>query len=135
MKLYHATDRAKIASVMENGLNARSCLTSNYGQALYYAETIEDEGCGSTIIELDLDALVASVGDESLIPDYPSISEPITTTLDLSEDEVHEAWEASEGTWRDSLEIVNSIVCTVTVPSELLSCDDYATTAATSATV
>jgi hypothetical protein len=125
MKLYHATDRAKIASVMENGLNARSCLTNNFDQALYYAETIEDEGCVSTIVELDLDALVASVGDESLIPDHPSISEPITTTLDLSEDEVHEAWEACEGTWRDSLEIVNSLVCTVPIPAALLSCGDY----------
>jgi hypothetical protein len=125
MKLYHATDRAKIASVMENGLNARSCLTNNFDQALYYAETIEDEGCVSTIVELDLDDLVASVGDESLIPDHPSISEPITTTLDLSEDEVHEAWEACEGTWRDSLEIVNSIVCTVPIPAVLVSCGDY----------
>lgn len=125
MKLYHATDRAKIASVMENGLNPRSCLTSNYGQALYYAETIEDEGCDSTIIELDLDALVARVGDESLLPDHPSLSEPITTSLTLTEEEVHEAWEACDGTWRDSLEIVNSIICTVRIPAELLSCSEY----------
>jgi hypothetical protein len=130
MKLYHATDRANIASVMTDGLNAHSCLTDNYDQALYYGETIEDEGFVSTIIELDLDALVAAVGEENLIPDHPSISEPITTTLSLSEDEVHEAWDECEGTWRDSLEIVSSIVCTVRIPSALLSCDDYEVVAA-----
>jgi hypothetical protein len=124
MKLYHATDRAKLAAVMEVGLNARTCLTSNYDQALYYAETIEDEGLSSTIIELDLDGLIAAVGEENLIPDHPSISEPITTTLELSEDEVHDAWEACDGTWQDSLDIVNSIVCTVPIPASLLSCED-----------
>lgn len=133
MKLYHATARNTLASVMTDGLLARSCLTSNYDQAVYYGETIEDEGLDSTIVELDLDALVAAVGEQSLIPDHPSIAEPITTTLDLSEDEVHEAWEACVGTWRDSLEIVNSIVCTVPIPADLLSCEDYGISASPSA--
>lgn len=126
MKLYHATGKDRLESVMEIGLAAHSCLTNNYDQAVYYCESIEDEGRASTIVELGLNDLVAAVGEENLAPDHPSISEPITTTLDLSEDEVHEAWEACDGTWRDSLEIANSIVCFVPIPAELLSCDDYA---------
>lgn len=70
-------------------------------------------------------SLLHASTEESLVPDYASISEPITTTLDLSEDEVREAWEAWGGTWRDSLDIVNSIVCTVPIQGAPLSCSDY----------
>jgi hypothetical protein len=125
MKLYHATSLDNLSSIMSSGFNPHTCLTSNYDQALYYAETVEDEGHSSTIIELEFDDLIAAVGEDNLIPDHVSLSEPITSTLSLSEREVHEQWARSEGTWRDSLQLVDSVVCEARVPAELLSCEDF----------
>lgn len=125
MLLYHATSTEKMMSVMTQGLLAGSCLTDSPEQADYYAETIRDEGMEAVIVELDLDDLVAAVGEENIAPDHASISEPITSTIERSEDEVHEAWEAAEGTWRESLDIVSSIRITVPVPAHILRCEEF----------
>jgi hypothetical protein len=123
MRLYHATSIDSLEAIMTEGLRAGTCLTNNSDQADYYAETISDEGKVPVILELDLSELILSVGEDHIEPDHPSIAEPITSTLELTEDEVHEAWEAAEGTWRESLDIVNNVRVRAAIPATILSCD------------
>jgi hypothetical protein len=110
---------------MTEGLRAGAYLTNSPDQADYYADTISDEGKVPVVLELELSELLLSVGEDHITPDHPSIAEPITSTLDLTEEEVHEAWEAAEGTWRESLEIVNSVRVETPIPAAILSCDAY----------
>ena len=127
MKLYHATAMSNLQDIMENGLRDGVYLTNSWKQALYYVETIEDEDedASGVVVELELSDLLAAVGDEAILPDRESISEPITSTLGRSEDEVHAAWAVSGGTWRDSLEIVASVRVEAPIPARILACEDY----------
>lgn len=125
MRLYHATSTDNIEAIIKDGLRSGAYLTNSAEQAEYYADTISDEGKVPIIIELDLSELISAVGEDNIEPDHPSIAEPITSTLELDEDEVYEAWEEAEGTWRDSLEIVNSVKVKAAIPSNIISFDNY----------
>lgn len=125
MRLYHATPTDNIEAIMMEGLRSGAYLTNSPDQADYYAETISDEGKVPVIVELELSELLLTVGEDHIAPDHASIAEPITSTLELTEDEVHEAWEAAEGTWRESLEIVNSVRVEASIPASILSCEAY----------
>jgi hypothetical protein len=125
MRLYHATSAINIEAVMTDGLRKGAYLTNSPEQAEYYAETIADEGQTPVIIELELSDLLSAVGDDHIFPDHASIAEPITSTLELTEDEVHEAWSEAEGTWRDSLEIVSCIRVEASIPARILHCEEY----------
>lgn len=121
MKLYHACSTEDVEAIFAEGLRSGSYLTDSEAVAGYYAETIEDEGKVSCILELDLDALTAAVGEAALEVDDPSVAEPLSYVLQTSDDAVQAEWEASAGTWRDSLAIVRSIRVSAPVPAALLS--------------
>ncbi len=133
MRLYHATPIDNVDAIMTEGLRPGAYLTNSTDQADYYAETIVDEGKTPVILELELSDLLSSVGEDHIVPDHPSISEPITSTLDLTEEEVHTAWAAAEGTWRESLEIVNSVRVEAVIPAGILSCEAHKMEAPSSA--
>lgn len=125
MRLYHATSRDSVESIMAEGFQAGVYLTNSWKQARYYCETISDEGKSPVVIELELEDLLSAVDEKHIVPDGESISEPITSTLKISEDEVHEAWKASGRTWRDSLEIVASIRIEAPIRADILHCDSF----------
>src|SRR5690606_8212594 len=83
-------------------------------------ETIEDEDRDACILELDLDALIAAVGEDAIGVDHPSVAEPLCHTLGTTEEVVADAWRACTGTWRDSLEIVRSARVSAPIPAASL---------------
>ena len=121
MKLYHACAIDDLDSILSEGLRAGSYLTGNEGIADYYVETIEDEEKDACILEIDLDDLIAAVGEAAIGVDRPSVAEPLCHTLGVTEGEVADAWRKCAGTWRDSLEIVGSVQVSVPIPPALLS--------------
>lgn len=83
------------------------------------------------MLVLDLDRLKALTDGQgaSLEADMPGIEEPITGALGRKDKDVWRAWEASAGTWEDSLRIVQSLRCPVVVPPSMLHALDARTRA------
>lgn len=103
--LYHATALSKLRAILAEGLLPGSYWTSDDDLADYYRSTVEDDGGIPVLLTVELTDLDA----DALAPDQPSLDEPITTVLGLSEDEVWAQWSRSDQTWQDSLEIVRSL--------------------------
>lgn len=116
MILLHVTAAGNINSIIENGLDAGSYLTNSDDIADYYADVIHDEGDEPITLEIDLDTL----NKKGLKPDKPGLEEPITSALDMDEDEIWDEWMASKKKWQDSLEIVHSVFYTLPIPSNLI---------------
>lgn len=110
MLFYHATARAKLASISNQGFRAGCYFAAWPEMSNYYLETIRDEGDEPVLLAIDSSVLDASL----LRPDRPGIIEPITTVVrrmtDLSdEEEIHEAWDQSSKNWKASLDIVGTV--------------------------
>lgn len=125
--IYHATDRGNLASIAVEGLRSGSYWTILDGLSSYYAEDIEDNDGVSVILEISLERLLelAERGEITIEPDHPGIAEPISTVIGKSEDEVIEAWGASDGSWQDSLRIIGSFRVSGVIPPGLVLVDDY----------
>ena len=98
--LYHATPVEKLESIRKEGV-APISYWGSIETAEYYAEDTE-----SVIIGVPISAF-----DHNLLePDYPGIEEPVTySTIGKPESQVIAEWSACEGTWQDSLEIIESV--------------------------
>lgn len=120
-RLYHACDASDLDAILRDGLRPGAWLTSSPEVADYYAEGIAEDGGTPAVVETGLDELVAAVGEEMVEPDRPGIAEPITRAIGKTEDEVHAEWEACGGSWRDSLEVVQSIRVMAAIPAAILS--------------
>lgn len=101
---YHATTAERAEAILADGLKPGSYLTANEALADYYAETVEDEGDEAVILVVFGHALTL----DSVEPDHPGLEEPITSTLDLSEDEVWPAWEATGQSGLDCINLIGS---------------------------
>lgn len=115
--LYHTTSLCAIESIAQNGLNACSYFSIDEGLTNYYMLTIRDEEKIPVVIAVELESL----SESHFSPDNWGICEPITSCLDLDEDEINEAWEESDKTWKDCLEIVLSVRYDAVIPVHLLS--------------
>lgn len=122
--LYHATTADSADAILRDGLRAGAYLTDREDVAAYYADGIREEGAVAVILEVDLDVLLAAVSPGSLIPDRPSIDEPLTFTLGKSDAEILCSWERSNGTWQECLEIVGSIEVTAPIPPSIIALSD-----------
>jgi len=101
MMLYHVTSRGNLAAILQQGITPTSYWAIEE-VCDYYAEDFDDP------ITFGID--LSRISDP--IPDQPGIDEPVTfPTMGKREAEVHDEWENSNQTWRDSLEIVGSIAC------------------------
>lgn len=120
MRLYHACSRTNVDAILSTVLKAPCYLTNDLEVATYYAEGIADEGGEPVILELELDELLASVGEDALSADRPSIAEPPTLALRTTGQAVAETWGARRGTWRDSLDIVHSLQVRTPIPGSIL---------------
>lgn len=67
-------------------------------------QTVLDEGEAAAVLRVDGDM----VDESGLEPDYPGIDEPITGAIGFTENEVHQAWQASARTWMASIELIGS---------------------------
>lgn len=115
MKLYHVTDRENFKKIFNTGMRPYS-YWSNEDLVDYYSEDLDDP----VVLFIDIERL-----DEQYIePDYPSVEEPITSSIGKSEEQVWEEWEASNGTWKDSLNIVGSIRYTKPIKPNLINIDE-----------
>jgi hypothetical protein len=111
--LFHATAEKNLQSIAENGLRLRTYFTCDDDICDYYAETLREEGDACVILAVDL----ADLDPASLSPDFPGIEEPITTCLDIGEEDVAIQWEESSQQWRDSLVIVKTLRCESVIPA------------------
>lgn len=116
--LIHVTDLSNMERIKDEGLRAGSYLMSADQDSLirYYEEEVELEGGTPVLLHIDLDELPK----EHLVPDMPSIHEPITRAIEKSEEEVIEEWEASEKDWKASLAIVGSLKCMTSIHPDLI---------------
>lgn len=105
MFLYHATSLLRLAGIHREGMRAGSYWASNDELADYYVETIEDEGQAPVILQVEL----SDLDEAHLMPDRPSLDEPITTVIDLDEEQVQQLWSESDKSWKASLDIVQSV--------------------------
>jgi hypothetical protein len=103
--LYHGTSDVYKQNIAKNGLKPPS-FWGTEEVARYYAEEIVAEEGGSPLI---IEAPLSKFDQTLLSPDDNSIAEPLTYTLGKTEDEVEDEWGESDGSWRDSLEIVGSV--------------------------
>lgn len=116
MDLYHVTARENLAAIAAQGLKPRTYFSSSEELRDYYCSVVEDEGSDPVMLLVDLSEFEPG----HCQPDRPGIEEPITIALGKREDEIREAWEASAQTWRDSLEIVQSLRYDDWVPADRL---------------
>lgn len=109
-RLFHATERENLESIMQSGLLPRTCFGTE-DMSAYYAEDMKDPVM--LFIFADM-----KIFEKTFAPDMPSLNEPITSCLELSEEEVWEHWAASDGTALDCLEIAGAVQCRKGIPAE-----------------
>ena len=115
--LFHATSQESLGQILEEGLRG-PCYLARRDIADYYAEVVGDEGKTPVVLAISL----SSIDYKDFEPDSPGIAEPLTFTLGMSEDEVHEAWEDSQKRWEDSLALVGSLRCRRGIPPGAIRC-------------
>lgn len=115
MKLFHATSQRNYESIVSDGfLSPSSFWAVNEEVHQYYLETISDEGENPVSISIDISEL-----DEAyLLPDMQGLEEPLSFTLKKSEEQIWDEWSKSEGSWRDSIEIIGSLMYSSAIPIE-----------------
>jgi hypothetical protein len=106
VKAYHVTERSRLSGLLARGMAPGSCWATRERLVAYYAEDYEDPA----VIEIDTDAF--GPGHDGFDVDHPSIAEPITPAIGLSESEVHRRWKTVDGsgTWSDCEALVGSFV-------------------------
>jgi len=117
MILRHVTAASKLDSIGTEGLRAGAYLTDNDDIEAYYIETVQDEGEEAVILAVDL----SSLDKKALKPDQPGIDEPITTALDMDEEEIWEEWENTKRKdWKACLELIGSVMYAKAIPPEVI---------------
>lgn len=115
-KLIHITSVGAIEKILVDGIRGVSYWAKEGAVSWYYQALFEDEGIRATAIELPLDVLE----QYQLEPDYPGLEEPLTHPLGMREEEVWEAWENTGGTWKDSLDVIQSVRVRLAIPAEVV---------------
>jgi hypothetical protein len=104
--LYRAVDEGRLAEVLAHGYTSDHLTYWGTADiAAYYAETIRDEGKRPVFVI----AKICAFDQAQLEPDMPGIEEPLTFTLKMSEEEVWDAWKATDGSWQASLNLIGSV--------------------------
>lgn len=119
--LYHGTSSKALQGIERTGRVNRGYWGSRE-VAWYYAEvTAEEDGSEEEVV---IAAPLSAFDTSKLEPDNPSLAEPLTLTLNKSEEEVWEEWEQSQGTWEDSLAVVQSVYYDAPVSLETIGGDE-----------
>lgn len=104
--IYHVTSRDRLESILADGLHARTCFVHEDWTSVidYYRLTVEDEDLEPVVVTVD----AASLDPDGFEPDWGGIEEPLTHTLQMTEDEVSVAWKASDRSWQACIEIMGT---------------------------
>lgn len=79
----------------------------------YYSECLEDEGKTPIVLAIEKQPGLLKIME----PDYPSIDEPISTVIGLSDTAVSSAWQQTKKTTEECLSLVGSCRSKETIPS------------------
>ena len=112
MDFFHGTSTALLREIKRVGLKAPVYLGSEPIADYYAEEAVESHGGKPVVLRISPEAL----NPDRLTPDHNGIEEPLTYTLGMSEDEVWEEWDDSDGTWEVSWEIIESVKYTERIP-------------------
>ncbi len=102
--LYHVTPKTDLLAITSTGVRPGS-YWGTMEIADYYAKVIEEDGGEPVFIR----ASVSVFTESKLRPDKPGLEEPITTVIGKSKEEIWEAWESSNKTWKDCLDLIGSV--------------------------
>ena len=118
MRFLHVSARDNLASILANGLRQGAYLVIDDRTEIsdHYADTVTDEGKEPVVIEVDASRLPP----ENFAPDFNGIEEPLTHTLQMTEDDVQQAWSGSGGTWLDSIELIGTCRYMNVIPAAFL---------------
>lgn len=114
--LMHNTGMKKLPSIAVEGLRAGSYWANQDNIRDYYAESVTDEGDQCVSVHV----LLEDFDPDQLSPDYPGLEEPLTYSLNMSEEEVWHGWEGSDKTWEDSLDVIGSCRYEAAIPADRL---------------
>jgi len=114
--LYHVTASHYLPSLAEGGLRSRSYWASDEALSAYYADCLREEGHEPVVLTLPLEVLMRF----ELMPDRPGLEEPISTVVGMDEEEVWDAWEATDQTWQACLDLIGSLMCNAPIPATVL---------------
>ena len=90
-KLFHATSLAKKASILRDGLQSSSCLTTCEDTAEYFGiEAMERDGCDDYVV------FEVTLSEHDLKVDYPAFEEPIST--------YYKRWAKDDRAWWEGIE-------------------------------
>ena len=64
---------------------------------------------------------ISDVPDARVEPDHAGLEEPLTFTLGMSEEEVAELWEETDGSWAACLDLIGSVRVQDAIPAAALS--------------
>lgn len=112
----HATDRAKLAQILTAGVSAGSYWAINPSVNAYYEECVADEDQVPITLRLPVDVLENFQPQ----PDRPGLQEPLTSVLGMSDEEVWEAWEETDGSWQACAQLIGSFKVVQAIPAELI---------------
>jgi hypothetical protein len=119
--LYRAVEARFVEEILASGVSSeRATYWGTHSIASYYAETIEDEGEEPVIIRAEIEAFNA----DFLEPDQPGIDEPISFLIGMKEQAIYDAWIASDGSWKSSLDLIGSVRYRGDLPAAALSVDE-----------
>lgn len=120
MILFHATASHNLQTIMKEGLRPNSYWSQDTGIRDYYMETIEDDGEEPVVLTITLEKLMELTQGHhtGLEPDYPGLEEPITSVLGKSERTIQEEWRSCTQNWRNCLDLIGSVRCSVSIPAE-----------------
>lgn len=116
MKAYHVTEADRVTDLLARGMRAGSCWATLDKLVAYYAEDYSD----AAVLEIETDRLCPDA--YRFCVDHPSIEEPITGAIGMSEAAVHAAWARvpQPGTWRDCVALVGSFQIHAAIPAAAL---------------
>lgn len=112
---FHATSATKWAAIRESGALQTGSYFAVKAIADYYTETIEDEGEDAVLLAIPVSFFTANADNQGI--DWGGIEEPVCfTAFGLTEDDVHEAWEASDQDVASCIDIIGSFQFHAPVP-------------------
>lgn len=112
-RLAHVTTRAQADMLLRDGFSASRSYWGVGEVTDYYLEVVRDDGDEAVVLTVALDDLDAAL----LVPDMPSIEEPLSCVLKTTDDLVLRGWQNAAGTWRDCLDLVGSVAYDGRIPA------------------
>ena len=111
-RLYHGTSSSNIPGILSGGLNGPSCWGSKEVASYFATRECADSGGQPTLISIAIDEL----DQDAMAIDAQMLDFPVLTDISGADHGMLQAeWEQSAMTWRDCLEIYESVVFTKSV--------------------